>query len=205
MHVLCDSQDARQARHQADRRSDSPRPSELAADGVRELVDRRPGHDLLRHGPVRRAAAGRVAAASWSKSTGIDWIRLMYLYPMYVDDELIDTIAASTQDRARTSTCRCSTSTTRMLRRMQRRVTRDADREPAGQAPRAHPGSRAADHVHHRLSRRDRRAVRRAGRSSSAQRFERLGVFTYSFEPDTPAAAARPFAGRGQDRSAASG
>ena len=26
---------------------------------------------------------------------GIDWIRLMYLYPMYIDDPLLDVLAAS--------------------------------------------------------------------------------------------------------------
>ena len=76
-----------------------------------------------------------------------------------------------------------------MLKRMQRRVNRAETEALLAQAPRADPEPRDADDVHHRLPRRDGRGVRRAGRVRRAQqKFERLGVFTYSFEPDTPAA-----------------
>ena len=51
-----------------------------------------------------------------------------------------------------------------MLRRMQRRVNRGRDRRAARQAARADSEPGDADHVHHRLSRRDGRAVRGAGR-----------------------------------------
>ena len=72
LHVLRDSQDARQARQQADR--GSRRRGRAAGRRRRARTDhRRPGHDLLRPGPVRRAAAdGAAAAAGGSRraSTG---------------------------------------------------------------------------------------------------------------------------------------
>ena len=34
------------------------------------------------------------------KIESIDWIRLMYFYPMYIDDALIDTLAGATRDSA---------------------------------------------------------------------------------------------------------
>ena len=54
-------EDARQARHQADR--EGHRRGPRAGGRRRPRADhRRPGHDVLRHGPVRRAAAGGAAA-----------------------------------------------------------------------------------------------------------------------------------------------
>ena len=47
------------------------------------------------------------------KVDGLDWIRLMYLYPMYFTDELIDVHRRRASRSCRISTCRCSTSTTR--------------------------------------------------------------------------------------------
>ena len=85
---------------------------------------RRPGHDLLRHGSIRRAAAGGVAASSLEEVEGIDWIRLMYLYPMYFTDELIDVIAASERIMPYLD-MPLQHINDAMLRRMQRRVNRD--------------------------------------------------------------------------------
>ena len=72
---------------------------ELAADGVRELVivaqdTTYYGMDL--YGEPRLAELLR----ELDKVDGLDWIRLMYFYPMYFTDELIDTIAAVETDRA---------------------------------------------------------------------------------------------------------
>ena len=72
---------------------------ELAADGVRELVivaqdTTYYGMDL--YGEPRLVELLR----ELEKVEGLDWIRLMYFYPMYFTDELIDTIAAVEADRA---------------------------------------------------------------------------------------------------------
>ena len=67
---------------------------ELAADGVRELVivaqdTTYYGMDL--YGEPRLVELLR----ELEKVEGLDWIRLMYLYPMYFSDELIEGIARS--------------------------------------------------------------------------------------------------------------
>ena len=72
---------------------------ELAADGVRELIivaqdTTYYGMDL--YGEPRLAELLR----ELEQVDGLDWIRLMYFYPMYFTDELIDTIAAVEEDRA---------------------------------------------------------------------------------------------------------
>ena len=61
LHLLRDPGDARQARHQADRGS-RPRGARTGRRRRPRTDRRRPGHDLLRHGPVRPGAAGRAAA-----------------------------------------------------------------------------------------------------------------------------------------------
>src|ERR1700726_1762697 len=67
---------------------------ELAADGVRELIlvaqdSTYYGLDL--YGRVRLAELLR----ELEKVEGVEWIRLLYAYPMYFSDELIETLAGS--------------------------------------------------------------------------------------------------------------
>ena len=67
---------------------------QLAADGVRELIvvaqdTTYYGMDL--YGEPRLAEL----LEELNKVKGLDWIRLMYFYPMYIDDKLIDVIADS--------------------------------------------------------------------------------------------------------------
>ena len=122
---------------------------------------------------------------------GLDWIRLMYLYPMYFSDELIERIAGSKKivpyldlplqhindtmlqadaaprrSRARPKSCwrNCGSASTNLVLRTTF-IT-------------GFPGE--TDEQFDELV-----EFRRQ------QRFERLGVFTYSFEPDTPAARLR--------------
>jgi ribosomal protein S12 methylthiotransferase len=159
---------------------------ELAADGVRELVivaqdTTYYGMDL--YGEVRLAELLR----ELEKVEGLDWIRLMYFYPMHVTDELIDTIAGSKRIVPYLD-MPLQHASDRMLRRMQRRVNRQ-ETEQLLEKLRSRipnlvmrttfitgfPGETEADFE---------QLVDFVG----AQRFERLGVFTYSFEPDTPAA-----------------
>ena len=67
---------------------------QLAADGVRELIivaQDTTYYGLDLYGQPRLAELLR----RLEEVDGIDWIRLMYFYPMYIDDELIDTIAES--------------------------------------------------------------------------------------------------------------
>jgi len=118
---------------------------------------------------------------------GIDWIRLMYFYPMYIDERLISTIADSSKILPYID-MPLQHFNAEMLKRMARRVT------PAG----------TRDIVAQLRGRIDNLVLRTtfiAGFPGETEaqfqelvdfveeaRFERLGVFTYSLEPDTPAA-----------------
>ncbi len=135
--------------------------AELAADGVRELVlvaqdTTYYGMDL--YGEPRLTEL----LARLDQVPGIEWIRLMYLYPMYFGDDLIDQIAGSRKIVPYLDLPLQHINDT-MLRRMQRRVARGATEELLGKL-RKNPQPGHADHVHYRFSGRNRRAVRRTGR-----------------------------------------
>jgi ribosomal protein S12 methylthiotransferase len=159
---------------------------ELAADGVRELVivaqdTTYYGMDL--YGETRLTELLR----QLEQFEGLDWIRLMYFYPMYVTDELIDHIAQSKRIVPYLD-MPLQHINDRMLRRMQRRVNREdtlallkklRDRIPnlvmRSTMITGFPGETDAE-------------FEEVEQFVAEQKFERLGVFTYSFEPDTPAA-----------------
>ena len=159
---------------------------ELVADGVRELVivaqdTTYYGMDL--YGETRLTELLR----ELDKVEGLDWIRLMYFYPMYITDELIDTIANSPRIVPYLD-IPLQHINDRMLRRMQRRVNR-GDTEAILAKLRARIPN---------LTMRTTFITGFPGEAESEfeelvdfvreQRFERMGAFTYSFEPDTPAA-----------------
>ena len=121
------------------------------------------------------------------KVDGIDWIRLMYFYPMYIDEPLVEHIAESKKIVPYID-MPLQHFNAEMLKRMARRVDPQATREL----------------VHRLRERIDNLVIRTTfitgfPGETDAQfedmvdfvqeaRFERLGVFTYSLEPDTPAA-----------------
>ena len=164
---------------------------ELAADGVRELIlvaqdTTYYGMDL--YGEVRLAALLRALR----QVEGIDWIRLMYLYPVNFTDELIDTIGDGMMDGQGAQILPyldmpLQHINSRVLKRMQRRVNRERTIELVGQLRErlpnlvlrttfvvGFPGETEAQFEELRDFVRD-------------TRFERLGVFPYSPEPGTPA------------------
>jgi ribosomal protein S12 methylthiotransferase len=158
---------------------------ELVADGVRELIivaqdTTYYGMDL--YGKVRLAELLR----QLDQVAGLDWIRLMYLYPIHFTDELIDTIANS-QHILPYLDLPLQHINDVMLKRMQRRVNRDQTVE-----------------LVHKLRERIPNLVLRTtfitgfpGETDEQfeelkafvadARFQRMGVFTYSLEPGTPA------------------
>ncbi len=159
---------------------------ELAADGVRELVivaqdTTYYGMDLYGR-PRLNDLLGELEQVD-----GIEWIRLMYLYPMYFDDALIEAIAGSRKIVPYLDLPLQHINDT-VLRRMQRRVAR----EPTEQLL-----AKLRDRIDD-LVMRTTMITGFPGETDEqfeelvafveAQRFERLGVFTYSLEPDTPAA-----------------
>jgi ribosomal protein S12 methylthiotransferase len=162
---------------------------ELAADGVRELVivaQDTTYYGLDLYGEPRLWELLR----ELESVQGIDWIRLMYLYPMYFGDDLIDCVANSRKIVPYLDLPLQHINDT-MLRRMQRRVDRNSTEA-------------LLDKLRARIDRLVMRTTFITGfpgetdeqfeellEFSRARRFERVGVFTYSFEPDTPAARLR--------------
>jgi len=159
---------------------------ELAADGVRELnivAQDTTYYGMDLYGEVRLAELLR----QLEQVDGLDWIRLMYLYPINFSDELIDTIAGSEKIIPYLD-LPLQHINDRMLKRMQRRVNRtrtlsllDKLRDTIPNLVLrttfvvGFPGETDAEYDELKQFVRD-------------ARFPRLGVFAYSLEPGTPAA-----------------
>lgn len=121
------------------------------------------------------------------KIESLDWIRLMYFYPMYIDDRLIDTLAGAERILPYID-MPLQHASDAMLKRMSRKTTRVSQEEILGKL----------------RSRIDRLVMRttmitgfpgetdddfaQLADFTEQQKFEHLGVFTYSVEEDTPAA-----------------
>lgn len=159
---------------------------ELAADGVRELNI--VAQDTTYYGMDLYGEPRLVPLLKELEQVeGIEWIRLMYLYPMYFSEELIQTIAGSRKIVPYLDLPLQHINDT-MLKRMQRRVSREQTesllarlREAIGNLVlrttfiTGFPGE--TDQQFEELM-----------EFVGQQRFERLGVFTYSYEADTPSA-----------------
>ncbi|EMI41832.1 30S ribosomal protein S12 methylthiotransferase RimO [Rhodopirellula sp. SWK7] len=117
----------------------------------------------------------------------IDWVRLMYFYPMYIDDSLIDTIANARRIVPYIDMPLQHASDS-MLRRMSRKTTRKLQTEIVRKLREridslvmrttmitGFPGETEDD-------------FRELMDFVDESQFENLGVFTYSVEEDTPAA-----------------
>ncbi|MCY2964840.1 MAG: 30S ribosomal protein S12 methylthiotransferase RimO [Planctomycetota bacterium] len=158
---------------------------ELAADGVRELnivAQDTTYYGLDLYGEVRLVQLLK----ELEQVEGIDWIRLLYLYPVHFTDELIDTIAQSGRIIPYLDMPLQHISDP-VLKRMQRRVTRKQTVE-------------LVDKLRSRIDNLVLRTTFIVGfpGETDAQfeelkdfvaesKFERMGVFTYSLEPGTPA------------------
>lgn len=158
---------------------------ELVTDGVRELIlvaqdTTYYGMDL--YGRVRLAELLR----ELDTLDGLDWIRVLYAYPINFTDELIETLAGAKKILPYLD-MPLQHINDRVLRRMQRRVHRAATEELLGKLRGAIPN----------LAMRTTFIVGFPGETDAefeellafarAQRFERVGVFPYSLEPGTPA------------------
>jgi ribosomal protein S12 methylthiotransferase len=158
---------------------------ELIRDGVRELIlvaQDTTYYGLDLYGEVRFNELLR----ELEQIDGLPWIRILYVYPMYVGDELISTIAQSKRIVPYLD-MPLQHINDRMLRRMQRRVGRADTEALLGRLRQGIPN----------LALRTTFIVGFPGETTaefeelcdfvSEQRFERLGVFPYSLEPGTPA------------------
>jgi ribosomal protein S12 methylthiotransferase len=164
---------------------------ELVADGVRELIivaQDTTYYGLDLYGEVRLAALLRELL----KVEGLEWIRLLYTYPIFFTDELIEVLAANAGETARPRILPyldmpLQHIDDRMLKRMQRRVTRAETETLLTKLRKAIPG----------LALRTTFIAGFPGETEAehealcefvqATKFDRLGVFPYSREPGTPA------------------
>ena len=158
---------------------------ELASDGVRELIlvaQDTTYYGLDLYGKVRLAELLRAL----DKIDGIEWIRVLYLYPIYFNDDLIETLASAKKIIPYLD-MPLQHINDRTLKRMQRRVRRQEIEELLAKLRTAIPN----------LTMRTTFIVGFPGETDAEfeelatfvrdARFERCGVFTYSFEPGTPA------------------
>jgi len=159
---------------------------ELAADGVRELVI--VAQDTTYYGMDLYGEPRLVELLTELEQVeGIEWIRLMYLYPMYFGDELIDKIATSKKIIPYLDLPLQHINDT-MLKRMQRRVDRiSTEQLLAKLRARIKNLILRTTFITGFPGETDEQFEELVG-FVSQQKFERLGVFSYSFEPDTPAA-----------------
>ena len=159
---------------------------ELAADGVREL--NLVAQDMTYYG-VDLYGRPRLAdlLRELDEVEGIDWIRVLYNYPNYFTDELYEVLATASKVVPYLD-MPLQHINDRMLKMMNRRHTRAETEAIIARLRGAMPG----------LVLRTTFIVGFPGETEEefeellayvrATRFERLGVFPYSFEPDTPAA-----------------
>jgi ribosomal protein S12 methylthiotransferase len=158
---------------------------ELAADGVRELIvvaQDTTYYGLDLYGQLCLAELLR----QLDRVDGLQWIRILYAYPIHFTEELIDTLAGARKIVPYLD-MPLQHINDRVLRRMQRRVNRAATEELIARLRQAIPG----------LTLRTTFIVGFPGETEAEfceladflkhTRFDRVGVFPYSLEPGTPA------------------
>jgi len=158
---------------------------ELVDDGVRELIlvaQDTTYYGLDLYGKVRLAELLK----ELNQIDGIEWIRLLYTYPIFFTDDLIETLAESEKIIPYLDLPLQHISD-RVLKRMQRKVRRKDVEELLGKLRSSSPG----------LTLRTTFIVGFPGETDAEfeelvdfvgeARFERLGAFPYSYEPGTPA------------------
>jgi ribosomal protein S12 methylthiotransferase len=118
---------------------------------------------------------------------GLDWIRLMYFYPMYIDDQLVSTIANAKKIVPYIDMPLQHINDT-MLKRMARRVTRDKTHELVTKLRQGIPNLVMRTTMITGFPGETDEQFDELEAFVAEMRFERVGVFTYSIEPDTPAA-----------------
>jgi ribosomal protein S12 methylthiotransferase len=158
---------------------------ELAADGVRELIlvaQDTTYYGLDLYGEVRFATL----LHELEKVDGIEWIRILYLYPIFFTDELIETIANSKKIIPYLD-MPLQHINDRTLKRMQRRVRRqDIDELLTKLRASIKNLTMRTTFVVGFPGETDEEFNELAAFVKDAK-FERCGVFTYSLEPGTPA------------------
>jgi len=159
---------------------------ELSADGVRELVI--VAQDTTFYGIDIDGEPRLVELlTALERIDGIEWIRLMYLYPIHFTDRLVATIAGS--DRiVPYLDLPLQHASDPVLKRMQRRVNRAATEDLLGSLRESIPDLVLRTTFITGFPGETRGQFEELLDFVRLWRFERLGVFAYSLEHDTPAA-----------------
>lgn len=158
----------------------------LADQGVRELI--LVAQDTTYYGmDIYGEPRLRELLEQLDQIQGVDWIRLMYFYPMYIDQPLIDTIANAKRIVPYVDMPLQHVNTT-MLRRMSRRVTRESTVEMVSKMRQGIPNLVLRTTMITGFPGETDEQYEELEQFVDEMHFERLGVFTYSIEPDTPAA-----------------
>ncbi len=159
---------------------------ELAESGVRELIV--VAQDTTYYGrDIYGESRLTELLLDLQQIDGIEWIRLMYFYPMYIDDRLIETIAESERILPYID-MPLQHFSGEMLRRMSRRVTPESTRELVAKLRSRIDNLVLRTTFIAGFPGETEEHVRELAEFIEESHFERLGVFTYSLEPDTPAA-----------------
>jgi ribosomal protein S12 methylthiotransferase len=157
----------------------------LAADGVRELIV--VSQDTTYYGID---LYGRPRLADLLRQldgvSGLEWIRVMYAYPEHIDDALIETLASAKRVVPYLDLPLQHTND-RMLKRMQRRVNRAQTLELLRRLRSGWPGLALRTTFIVGFPGETEEEFNELAESVEQLRFERAGVFTYSFEEGTPA------------------
>jgi len=157
---------------------------ELAADGVKELV--LVAQDTTSYGIDLYGEPRLVELlAALEEVEGIEWIRLMYLYPIHFSDRLIEQIAASDKILPYLD-MPLQHASDAVLKRMQRRVNRAATEELLGKLRDRIPELVLRTTFITGFPGETRQQFEELLDFTRQWRFERVGVFTYSLETDTP-------------------
>lgn len=158
---------------------------ELVADGVRELII--VAQDTTYYGKDLYGEPRLVELLQQLDAVeGIDWIRLMYLYPMYFSDRLIDTIAGAQRIVPYLDMPLQHINDT-VLRRMNRQVARGKTEELIDRLRDAIPELVLRTTLISGFPGETDEQFEELVEFVKRRRFERLGVFAYSIEPGTPA------------------
>jgi len=158
---------------------------ELVADGVKELIivaQDTTYYGLDLYGEVRLAQLLR----ELEKVDGLDWLRLMYLYPVHFNDELIEVIRSSERILPYLD-MPLQHINSAVLKRMQRRVNSEQTRELVGKLRDRIPNLVLRTTMITGFPGETDEQFEELRQFVVDTRFERMGVFTYSKEPGTPA------------------
>ena len=159
---------------------------QLADSGVRELII--VAQDTTYYGmDIYGEPRLRELLTELNQIDGLEWIRLMYFYPMYIDQALCDTIAESEKILPYID-MPLQHINDEMLRRMSRRVNKTKTEEVISLMKSRIPDLVLRTTFITGFPGETEQHVDELEEFIRESRFSHVGVFTYSLEPDTPAA-----------------